>query len=188
MELVITQNITLDGVIEQNDETGEWFSVVDEGDTEDVQAAMADMMSQEEAQLHGRQTFEAMRGYWPNQTNDTTGVTDHLNQVDKYVLSATMEDPGWQHSTVLSGDLDDEVRALKARPGGNLGVTGSISVCHALIEAGLVDEYRLLLYPVVLGRGRRLFETGQDHTSLELELVHATPFRSGVVLLTYRPT
>ena len=166
--------------------TGEWFSVLDEGGTADLRAAMADMMGHEDAQLYGRQTFEAMRGYWPNQTNDTTGVTSHLNQVDKYVLSTTMDDPAWEHSTVLRGDLRDEARALKGRQGGNLGVTGSISVCHALIEAGLVDEYRMLVYPVVVGQGRRLFASGQDQGNLELELVDAKPFRAGVVLLTYR--
>ena len=187
MELIVTQNITLDGVIEQSDETGEWFSVADEGDTTDVRDAMAEMMGQEDAQLYGRKTFEAMRGFWPNQTNDTTGVTDHLNQVEKYVLSSTMEDPEWEHSTVMDGDLRGEVRALKERPGGNLGVTGSISVCHDLIEAGLVDEYRLLVYPVVVGAGRRLFRAGSSGANLGLNLLSATSFESGVVLLAYRP-
>lgn len=187
MRLVITQNITLDGVIEQSERTGDWFSVATGGaQTADLEAALNEMMKLEDAQLYGRHTFEAMRGFWPNQTNDTTGVTDHLNHVNKYVISTTMDDPGWENSTILHGDLLDEVRTLKNQPGANLGVTGSISVCHTLISAGLVDEYRLLTYPVVVGTGQRLFDT--DATPrLDLELLDATPFTSGVTLLRYQP-
>jgi len=147
---------------------------------------MQEMMSAEDAQLYGRKTFEAMRGFWPNQVDDTTGVTDHLNRVDKYVISTTMDKPDWEHSTVLHGNLLDEVRALKERPGSNLGVTGSISVCHALIAAGLVDEYRLLTYPVVVNVGQRLFDV-KGTTTLGLDLLDATPFTSGAVLLRYQP-
>lgn len=188
MKLVITENISLDGVVEQNEQTGEWFSVAaSEADTSDINDALREMMGQEDAQLYGRKTFEAMRGYWPNQTDDTTGVTDHLNKVDKFVLSTTMNDPAWDNSTVLHGDLLDEVRRLKDQPGGNLGVTGSITVCHKLISAGVVDEYRLLMYPVVVGQGRRLFEPTQAPTARNLKLIDTKQFESGVVLLTYEP-
>ena len=186
MRLVITQNITLDGVVEQSERTGDWFSVASGGDTADVEAAMREMMNAEDAQLYGRKTFETMRGFWPNQTDDTTGVTDHLNAIDKYVISTTMDEPHWENSTVLHGDLLDEVQALKDRPGGNLGVTGSISVCHALIASGLVDEYRLLSYPVVVGIGQRLFDIDGIST-LNMELLDTTPFPTGVVLLRYQP-
>lgn len=187
MRLVITENIALDGVVEQNEQTGEWFSVASGGvDTSDFDEVLRQMMGEEDAQLHGRKTFEAMRGFWPNQTGDTTGVTDHLNSVDKYVISTTMNDPEWENSTVLSGPLIDEVRSLKERPGSNLGVTGSISVCRSLIDAGLVDEYRLLLYPVVVGQGRRLFDASGINRR-QLQLVESKPFKSGIVLLRYQP-
>lgn len=186
MKLVITQNITLDGVVEQSDRTGNWFGVATgDADTADIEAALREFMNAEDAQLYGRDTFEAMRGFWPNQADDTTGVTEHLNAVDKYVISSTMDEPGWENTTVLSGDLIDAVRALKDRPGSNLGVTGSVSVCHAVIGAGLVDEYRLLTYPTVVGVGRRLFDAD---TALDLRLVQSRPFTSGVVLLRYQPT
>ncbi len=189
MKLVITENSSLDGVVEQNEQTGEWFSVAasDPADTSDINQALQEMMSQEDAQLYGRKTFEAMRAYWPNQTDDKTGVTDHLNKVEKFVLSSTMDDPGWENSTVLHRDLLDEVRRLKDRQGGNLGVTGSISVCYNLISSGLVDEYRLLVYPVVVGQGRRLFDPHQAPTTWNLKLINAKHFHSGVVLLTYAP-
>lgn len=185
MKLVITENITLDGVI---DASGGWFSPeVGEGetDTADIMATLHTQMERQSALLLGRVTFEQFRGYWPLQTDDTTGITDHLNRIPKYVVSTTLREPRWEHSTVLGGDLVDEVRALKDAPGDEIGITGSISVAHALIAARLVDEYRLFVYPVVIGRGRRLFADGADLR--KLRLVETTPFRSGVVLLTYRP-
>jgi dihydrofolate reductase len=97
-----------------------------------------------------------------------------------------MDDPEWEHTTVLEGSrFEDVIRALKSKPGKDIVTTGSITLVHALIGAGLVDEYRLFVYPVVLGRGRRLFPDGTEVPSLRL--VETRPFRSGVVLLRYRP-
>jgi len=111
-------------------------------------------------------------------------VAEYLNNVSKYVVSSTMKDPGWERSTVLSGDLEENVRELKGRSGKDIVVTGSITLVHELIPLGLVDEYRLFVYPVVVGRGARLFE---DATNVPtLKLVACRPFRSGVVLTSYR--
>ena len=181
-KVVVTQNITLDGVIEATDG---WFSPSGDGDTSDMESTLRQQMEAEDALLLGRTTFEAFRGYWPAQTDDTTGVTAHLNGVAKYVVSSTLNEPRWENTTVLRGALADEVQALKAQPGREIGVTGSITLVHDLIAAGLVDEYRLFLYPVVVGRGRRLFENGARVPALEL--VEAETYRSGVVFLTYRP-
>jgi dihydrofolate reductase len=184
-DLVVTENITLDGVI---DASGGWFDVTDnpELDQSDLQAALGEQAEAADAVLFGRVTFEEMRGYWPAQTDDTTGVTDYLNRVDKYVASGTLGDPRWEPTTVLPPEeLPEAIRALKAEPGRDIVTTGSITLVHALIGAGLADEYRLFVYPVVLGRGRRLFPDG---TSLpNLRPVEIRPFRSGVVLLRYRP-
>lgn len=184
MQLVVTQNITLDGVIEV---VGDWFDPAgsDVGvDNSDIEATLREHMEAQDALLLGHNTFESFRGYWPQQTDDTTGITDHLNQVQKYVVSSTMQDPQWENTTVLQGSLEDEVQALKAGPGKEIGITGSISVVRALISAGLVDDYRLFVFPVVLGRGERLFA---DATEVpELRLLEDKPFRSGVVLLSYR--
>jgi dihydrofolate reductase len=183
-DLVVTENITLDGVI---DASAGWFDVTDdpEADRSDLQAALAAQAEAADAVLFGRVTFEEMRGYWPEQTDDTTGVTDYLNRVAKYVVSGTLGDPAWEHTTVLPADgFQDAVRALKSQPGRDIVTTGSITLVHALIAAGLVDEYRLFVYPVVLGRGARLFGDGTNLPSLRL--VETRPFRSGVVLLRYR--
>jgi dihydrofolate reductase len=184
LELVVTENITLDGVI---DATEGWFDPAgDEGvDNSDVIEALQRQMEAQDALLLGRVTFESLRGYWPRQVDDQTGVTEHLNSVAKYVLSSTLEDPDWENTTILRGPLEAEVRALKDATRKEVGVTGSISVVRSLIAAGLVDEYRLFVYPVVLGRGERLFA---DATSVpRLRLIEATPFRSGIVLMSYRP-
>ena len=135
-----------------------------------------------DALLIGRVTFEQMRGYWPPQTEDATGVRDHLDEVRKYVLSPILRDPAWERSTVLRGPLLEEVRKLKAQPGKGV-VTGSMSLMPDLITGGVVDEYHLFIYPIVLGRGRRLFA---DATSApKLRLAQARPFRSSIVLLRY---
>lgn len=183
-ELVVTENVTLDGVIEA---TEGWFAPAGddaEADQSDVEAALREQREAADALLLGRVTFEQMRGYWPLQTDDATGITEYLNRVSKYVVSNTMLDPDWERTTVVKRALVDEVQALKSKPGRDIVTTGSMTLVRDLIAAGLVDEYRLFMYPVVLGRGRRLFE---DATTVpRLDLVETRPFRSGIVLLRYR--
>jgi dihydrofolate reductase len=178
-KLVITQNVTLDGAIEMIDD---WFDpqlqdddLLDESHRQDAQA---------DALLVGRRTFEDFRGYWPEQTDDPTGVTEYLNQVAKYVVSSTMTDPKWAKSTVLSGDPVPQLHELKERTGKDIVLTGSITLAHTLITAGVVDEYRLFVYPVVQGRGRRLFPDGTAIPRLTL-VEPPKAFRSGITLLRY---
>lgn len=183
-KLVITQNITLDGSIEM---IGDWFDPQGQGDA-DVSDLSRELRRQDEdadAILLGRQTFEDFRGYWRDLADDTTGVSDSLNQMQKYVVSSTLTDPDWEPTTVLTGDIPAEVAALKQASGKDIVVTGSITLTHALIESGLVDEYRLFVYPVVQGRGRRLFPDGFELA--ELELLDSRSFEGGVTLLRYRP-
>lgn len=150
-------------------------------------SARGDRPRQPEADgfLVGRSTFEDLRGYWPQKSDDATGVTEYLNQVQKYLVSATMTEPGWQNSTILSGDPVEEVRAIKQKPGRDIVVIGSITLCHALIQAGLVDQYRLFVYPVMQSRGRRLFPDG--FTVPHLRLLDAKVFRSGITYSRYTP-
>jgi dihydrofolate reductase len=180
--LAITQNVTLDGSIEM---LGDWFDPQGQGDVDqsDLLEELHRQDSAADAFLTGRQTFEDLRGYWPKQEDDPTGITDYLNRVQKYVVSSTLSDPQWQNSTILSGDPVAEVRALKERPGQDIVVTGSITLCHTLIRAGLVDEYRLFVYPVVQGRGRRLFPDGYELP--RLRLLEAKSFRGGITFSRY---
>jgi dihydrofolate reductase len=177
-DLVVTENITLDGVIDAGEG---WFNPGD-ADLSDVLGVLEVQREAADAFLVGRQTFEDMRGYWPHQTDDPTGISDYLNAVSKYVVSTTLQDPQWEHSTVLRTLA--EVESLKAEPGKDIVATGSIKLVHSLAAAGLVDEYRLFVYPVVLGKGDRLFPSGT--TPATLHLVETQPFRSGVTLLRYR--
>jgi dihydrofolate reductase len=181
-KLVVTENITVDGVIDASEG---WFAAAGEDgvDQSDLNEALREQAAAADAVLFGRVTFEQMRGYWPLQTDDQTGVTEYLNNVQKYVVSNTMKDPGWPRSTVRSGDLEDNIGELKGRDGKDIVATGSIVLVHQLIALGLVDEYRLFVYPVVLGRGARLFE---DATNVpKLTLLDSRPFRSGIVLTSY---
>jgi dihydrofolate reductase len=181
-DLIITENITVDGVIEA---TENWFGPAgtDDADQSDHIAAMGEQMRAADAFLAGRRTFEQFREYWPAQVDDDeTGVAEYLNRVHKYVVSSTLEDPGWEPTTVLRGE--DDIAALKETSGGDIVVTGSMTLVRSLVRSGLVDEYRLFVYPVVVGRGTRLFA---DATAVpRLTLVETRPFRSGVVLLRYR--
>lgn len=180
--LAITQNITVDGSIEM---LGDWFDPQGQADVDsaDVLDELHRQTAQSDALLLGRRTFKDMRGYWPQQTDDATGISESLNRQSKYVVSSTMTDPAWQNSTILAGEPVAEVRALKEQPGRDIIVTGSITLCHALIRAGLVDEYRLFAYPVVQGRGRRLFPDGVEDA--ELRLVELKAFRSGIAYSCY---
>ncbi|WP_027331471.1 dihydrofolate reductase family protein [Mycolicibacterium tusciae] len=180
--LVITQNITVDGAVEM---LGDWFDpqVADE----DLVAESHRQDAESDALLLGRRTFEDFRSYWPNQTEDPTGITAYLNEVAKYVVSSTMSDPGWKNSTVLTGDPVELTKKLKSRPGKDIVLTGSISLAHALIAAQLVDEYRLFIYPTVQGAGRRLFGDGIAFPRLVL-VEPPKAFTSGVTLLRYGAT
>jgi dihydrofolate reductase len=138
-DLIVTQNITLDGVIEA---TEGWFDPAGgEHDVSDVETALRKQREAADALLLGRVTFEQMRGYWPLQSDDTTGITAYLNGVSRYVLSSAPQDPEWERTAVLRSV--DDVRALKSDTGGDIVTTGSIRLVGELIAAGLVDAYRL---------------------------------------------
>ena len=178
-KLVVTENITLDGVI---DMAQGWFDpLAEDVDQSDLAAATREHQQAADALLVGRNTFESFREFWPKQTDDPTGVSAYLNAVAKYVVSRSLDDPGWENSTVLRGPVAGAVQTLKQAPGRDIVATGSIQLVHALIAAGLVDEYRLFVFPVVVGRGARLFESA----GVELRLLETRPFASGAVLLRY---
>lgn len=180
MRIVITQNMTLDGRVEMLDD---WFDP--RAQDADLAAEIREQSAREEVLLLGRQTFCDLRGYWPHVTEDTTGVAGLLNRVDKRVVSATLTEPEWQNTTIIRGDPLDAVRALRDAPGGDVVVTGSIMLCHALIEAGLVDEYRMFVYPVWQGRGRGFFPEGSAVPFLRRVATKA--FAGGVTYLAYAP-
>jgi dihydrofolate reductase len=179
--LVVTQNITVDGRIEFLDD---WFQPSPDSGHDDLQEEMDRQGSATAAMLLGRQTFEDFRGYWPQHTDEPAGA--ELERLEKYVVSTTLGDPGWVRSTVLAGDPVDETRELLGRLDGDVVVTGSITLTHALLAAGVVEELRLFVYPAVQGRGRALVAEGTRPPSLTL--LESRSFDSGVTLLRYGVT
>ena len=178
-KLVVTENVTLDGVMDLSEG---WFEPLNaDVDQSDIAAASRQHQKAADALLVGRNTFLSFREFWPNQTDDPTGVSDYLNGVQKYVVSSTLGDPGWQNTTVLRGPVVEEIQALKEAGGLDIVATGSTPLVQALMAAGLVDEYRLFVFPVTVGHGARLF----DSTDIKLELLETQAFRSGAVLLSY---
>jgi dihydrofolate reductase len=173
--LIVTENITVDGIIAP---MGDWFDpMVEDAElsaVNDEHSASADGL------LLGRTTYEEFAGFWPNQEGE---ISAYLDRVDKYVVSTTLEKVEWQNTTILRGPLTDEVAALKAADGRDITVTGSTTLVRSLIPTGLVDVYRLFVYPVVQGHGTRLF----DEVSLPLSPTRTKAFESGVVLLEYVP-
>jgi dihydrofolate reductase len=181
--IVVTQNITLDGIV---DNSRSWFDpTADTEQNRELQQVTAEHSAASDGFLVGRVTFEEMRGFWPQRTDDSTGVTGHLNRVAKYVVSSTLGDPGWAGTTVLRGGdrLAAEIGELTAQDGTDIVLTGSIRLAQDLFRGGLVDELRLFVYPVVRGEGRRLFPDGWAPP--ELTLAESRHFSGGVVLLRY---
>ena len=182
-QLIVTQNITLDGVID----AAEAGSAHRETKSSTTRTSSRRCARKARPVMPCRRcvTFEQLRGYWPLQTDDSTGVRDQLNTVEKYVISQMLDDdPGWERSTVLRGPVLDEIQALKALPGKDIVATGSMTLMPDLIAGGMVDEYRLFTHPVVLGHGQRLFADASNVSPLRLD--ETRPFRSGIVLLRYR--
>lgn len=184
-KLVVTEFVTLDGVIEdpggsEGSPHGGWafrFERGPEGDRFKYEELLA-----ADATLLGRVTYEGFAAAWPERTGE---FADKLNGMEKHVVSATLRDPGWANTTVIApGELVERVSALRSRPGGDVLVNGSAQLARALAAHDLVDEYRLMVFPVVLGGGKRLFDGAVREASLRL--TDAT--RAGeTVILTYVP-
>jgi dihydrofolate reductase len=147
-------------------------------------ATAAEGMAETDAYLFGRKTYEKMAAYWPTAPEDDP-YGRHMNSTPKYVASRTLQDVEWQNSTLITGDVAEEVARLKQQPGKNIAVLGSGDLVQTLLEHDLVDEFFLAVYPLVLGSGKRLFRDSDQVR--KLHLVDSKPTSTGGVLLTYRP-
>ena len=165
--------ISLDGVIEAP-ETWHFPYFNDE-----MGAAVGGLMSGNDATLLGRHTYDEFAGYWPN-ADPEDDMTAVMNGARKYVVSTTLTDADWENSSVINGDVEAELTALKQEAG--LGTTGSATLVRWMLERGLVDELHLLVHPIVVGKGKKLFADG---ATVPLELVSSTTFGTGVLHLVY---
>ena len=174
--------ITLDGVVGFDAVVD---TIVKLRDTEEVLADFFAKVAEEDAMLLGRVTYQEWADYWPNSTDEP--FASHINSVPKYVVSKTLEAAPWGPSgkaTLLKGNLADAITTLKQQPGKNIGVHGSPSLVESLLQADLLDELRLEIYPVVAGSGARLFHDGRAIKHLQLADSKIT--ENGVAILTYK--
>jgi dihydrofolate reductase len=182
--IVVTEFVSMDGVMEdpggaESFRHGGWSFEVSRGDEGDKFKLDETMAS--DALLLGRATYEGFAEAWPSRDGE---FADKFNAMPKYVVSATLENPEWTNSTVLEGDLGEAVAKLKQEHEGDIVVHGSATLVQALVENGLVDELRLMVYPVVLGTGKRVF--GETSDKRRFELVDSKVVGDGVVILVYR--
>jgi dihydrofolate reductase len=190
-KLVVTEFITLDGVIEdpgggEKDkfDRGGWAFQFERGEEGDK--FKLDETLEAEAMLLGRVTYEAFAAAWPSRT-DEVGFADKMNTMPKYVVSSTLKDLTWENSTRIEGDVAAEVARLKEQVAGEILVAGSATLVKALVENDLVDELRLMVFPTVLGSGKRLF--GDSASAKAFRLTESRPVGGdGVVILVYEPT
>ena len=136
-----------------------------------------------DALLLGRVTYQIFAAAWPSMT-DEKGFADRMNSLHKYVVSTSLKEADWSHSTLIKANVPEEISRLKQQPGQDILLSGSADLVHTLRQHDLIDEYRLMVFPVVLGIGKRLFEDG---SKTPLRLVDTKTFSSGVVVLTYQP-
>jgi dihydrofolate reductase len=183
--IVVTEFVSLDGVIEdpggsEDFKYGGWSFEIERGDEGD--RFKLDEALNSDALLLGRKTYEGFAAAWPSRDGE---FADKFNNMPKYVFSSMLKDPEWTNSTVLDGDLADEVSKLRDEVDGDIVVHGSAQLVQGLVDNGLVDELRLMVFPVVLGAGKRLF--GETSDKQRLRLSDSKTVGDGVQILTYEP-
>jgi dihydrofolate reductase len=179
--VIASEIVSLDGVVESPEK---WhFPYFNDQMGEAIGAAMA----ASDAMLLGRVTYEEFAAFWPSQSSDDDQeTTDYMNNTPKFVASKTLEEPlEWNNSTLIKGDVAEEITKLKQQPGKDISITGSPTLVRSLLEEDLLDELRLMVHPIVVGSGKRLFEDVGDQK--RLKLVDSKTFSTGVLYLTYQP-
>jgi len=184
-KIVVTEFISLDGVIEdpggaEDYRHGGWTFEIERGQEGD--RFKLEELQEAEAQLLGRVTYEGFAAAWPKM-DDEAGFAAKMNAMPKYVVSSTLEQADWENTTILSGDPGNSVATLKEKVDGIILVAGSASLVKSLIENDLVDELRLMVFPVLLGQGKRLFPEGE--TKHRLQLAEAKTVGGGISLVRY---
>jgi dihydrofolate reductase len=177
-KVVATEYLTLDGVFQ---EPGQWSFPFW---SDEAAKFKFDELFASDALLLGRLTYEGFAAAWPSMT-DEQGFADRMNGFPKYIVSSTLDKPEWNNSTVIKGNISEEVEKLKEEPGQDILLAGSGQLVEALMRDDLIDEFRFMVHPIILGSGKRLFRNGIEKQVLKL--VDTKPFSSGVVVLTYEP-
>jgi dihydrofolate reductase len=177
-KLVVSEFVSLDGVMEDPQWTFQFMSEVQE-------KFKFDELKASDALLLGRVTYDGFAAAWPNMIEETGEYGEWMNDYPKYVVSTTLEEVQWKNSQLIKGDIAEEIIKLKQQPGKDILVFGSCSLVQTLIQLDLIDEYRLMVFPVAVGSGKRVFGDGIDKKVLRL--ADTKTFSSGVIVLTYHP-
>jgi len=178
--VVASEFVSLDGVVESPDK---WHFPYFNDQMED---AIGAAMAASDAMLMGRVLYEEWAAFWPNQDPNENPVAARMNGVRKYVVSTTLEEPlEWQNSILIGDNVAEEISRLKEQPGKDISISGSPTLVRSLLQDDLLDELRLMVHPIVVGSGKRLFEEGGDQKALQL--VDSKTFSTGVLYLTYQP-
>ena len=179
-KIVAAEFLSLDGVMESPDQ---WhFPYFND----EMGRAVGEGFAASDALLMGRVLYEEWAAYWPNQDPEENPVAATMNSIRKYVVSTTLEEPiGWNNTSLIQENVAEELSELKRQPGKDIVISGSGALVRSLLDGGLIDELKLMVHPVVVGSGKRLFEEGERQTALDL--VDSRTFSTGVVYLTYRP-
>jgi len=186
-KIIISENVSLDGVIQdpagdEGFQRGGWVGRVGDRGREEAAQVLLEEALGTEAMLLGRRSYEFLAARWPSRTG---ALADRLNSKPKYVVSSTLQDPAWNNTTVLKGNVVNEVSKLKQQLAGDIVVVASFQLVRTLIEHDLADELRLMIYPVVLGAGERLF--GETSDKKPLRLISTRTVGNDLAYLTYRP-
>jgi dihydrofolate reductase len=177
-KLVVSEFVTLDGVMEEPHWTFQFES-------KEQDKFKFDELKASDALLLGRETYDGFAAAWPNMIEQTGEYGVMMNDYPKYVVSTTLEEVQWKNSQLIKGDIAEEIIKLKQQPGKDILVFGSCSLVQTLIQLDLIDEYRLMVFPVAVGSGKRVFGDGIDKKVLRL--ADTKTFSSGVIVLTYHP-
>jgi dihydrofolate reductase len=173
--LIVSNNVTLDGRV---DEPRDWALP---GDDDEFVKHQTELLGHSDGLLLGRKTYEFFAAVWPSRSG---ALPDRMNSIAKYVASTTLTDLEWENSHLIEGDVPEAVAELKQEPGQDLVMYGSHDLMHGLLEHDLIDEYRLWVYPVVLGKGRSFFKDGVER--MALDLIDTTVIPPGVAILAYQ--
>jgi len=180
-KLILTEWLSLDGIFDAELMNKWWIPF----DSPSRQKYIQDTINNSEVMLYGRHTYEMLFPYWSSFKNNEQGVADQLNNCKKYLVTSMLKTAPWKNTTIINNSWIEEIKALKSEDGGHILVQGSSSLVKPLLEAGLVDELRLLINPYVVGKGKRLFT---DEIATGLGAADAQLLEKNVLLLTYHPT
>jgi dihydrofolate reductase len=179
-KMVVSEGMTLDGVFDVKS-ISQW-ALPNEGRDEFVR----DSVLASDALLYGRTTYDLEAYYWPKQKNNEYGIADRMNSMPKYVVTSKPLQARWNNTTIVTNNVVEEIAKLKQEPGKDILIKGIAMLVEALMKAGLIDEYKFMVHPFIMGTGKHFFKDGMGMT--KLKLVESKPIGLGVMALTYEPT